>query len=84
VTGAPLHRAELRDPTERLSSDDQATQRDAEFLDRAMLQQRARAAAAPKRTSGVCMNCGERCLPLAAYCDADCRLDHETREALPR
>lgn len=84
MTAASLSRAELRDPTERLSPDDQATQRDAEFLDRALLNQRLCALSAKAATPGICMNCGERCLPKAVYCDADCRLDHETREALPR
>ena len=77
-------RPELRDPAERLSADDQATQRDAEFLHRAMLQQQLAAAAMPRAVQGVCTNCREACLPLAVYCDEDCRADHEFREARAR
>jgi len=77
-------RAEERDQGERLSADDQATQREAEFLDRALKIQSMRAAATPRGTPGVCMNCRARCLPLAVYCDEDCRGDHEHRQGLPR
>ncbi len=41
--------------------------------------QARRAATGPASTPGVCMNCGEACLPRAVYCDADCRQDHEAR-----
>lgn len=80
----PFTRAAVRDATERLSPDDQATQREAEFLDRALLNQQLCARGAKVSTPGVCMNCGEGCLPLAVYCDEFCREDHETREARPR
>lgn len=71
-----------RDPGERLSEDDQATQREAEFLERALLNQRLAAARQPAAVPGVCTNCGERCLPRAVYCDPDCREDHQARLAL--
>lgn len=32
---------------------------------------------------GRCLNCGEE-IPGACYCDADCKLDHEAREAAQR
>ena len=80
MTFAPPLRPPLRDPAERLSADDQATQREAEFLHRAMLQQQLRAVRVPAAVQGVCTNCGEACLPLAVYCDEDCRGDHEFRE----
>jgi len=80
VTPDPIFRAELeRDQGERLSEDDQATQREAEFLSRALLQQRLRAAGEPAAVQGVCTNCTARCLPLAVYCDPECRTDHEER-----
>ena len=68
-----------RDPSERLSEDDQATQREAEFLARAMLNQKLAAANQPAAVPGVCTNCGEQCLPRAVYCDPDCREDHQVR-----
>lgn len=68
-----------RDPSERLSEDDQATQREAEFIARALLNQRLAAARLPAAVPGVCTNCGERCLPLAVYCDPECRADHQAR-----
>ena len=71
-----------RDPLERLSADDQATQREEEFLADALGEQRRRAEAqAAEARQGVCTNCGEQCLPLAVYCDADCRDDYEKRRA---
>ena len=75
---------EQRDPCERLSADDQATQREAEFLARALLQHDVRAARAVPGVPGVCSNCAARCLPLAVYCDEDCRADHEQREGTRR
>jgi hypothetical protein len=83
VPSAPHIRAELRDPAERLSADDQATQREAEFLERALLRHRLQAEGGQRSISGVvqgvCTNCGEPCLPLAVYCDDECRADHEHR-----
>lgn len=70
-----------RDPTERLSPDDRASQAEAEFLADALLSQRAQARKAAELPRGVCANCGEACLPRAVYCDADCRADHELRMA---
>ena len=73
-------RADLeRDGCERLSADDLATQREAEFLSRALLQQRLRATGEPAAVQGECTNCGERCSPLTVYCDPECREDHEVR-----
>lgn len=67
----------------RLSADDQATQRSEQFLAAALFRQR-RDAAADRRQPGVCASCGERCLPLAVYCDDDCRQEHERRQAILR
>lgn len=66
------------EPSERLSADDQATQRDAEFLAAALARQAVRVAGV-RHVQGVCSNCGVACLPLAVYCDEDCRADHERR-----
>lgn len=66
------------DTSERLSADDMATRREAEFLAAALRVQAGRAAATA-HTPGVCGNCREVCLPLAVYCDEDCRADHEWR-----
>ena len=63
---------------ERLNDDDMATQREAEFLAAAQLRQSQRAAELAS-TPGVCTNCDRACLPLAVYCDEDCRADHEQR-----
>lgn len=61
---------------ERLSADDQATEREALFLAEALEAQRKRAARLAAQP-GVCAFCGEPCLPQAVYCDSDCRFDHE-------
>lgn len=68
-----------RDEPERLSADDLATRREGEFLADALDMQRRRAEAMNRSTPGVCTHCGEVCLPLAVYCDDDCRADHELR-----
>ena len=79
----PTYRAEVeRDQAERLSEDDQAVQREAEFRSLAFLQHRLRAAGQRPAVPGVCTNCDERCLPLAVYCDPECRDDHERRLVL--
>ena len=72
-------RPEPRDPTERVVEDDQAAHRAAEFREHALLNQRLAALRLPAARPGVCTNCLERCLPLAVYCDDDCRADHERR-----
>lgn len=66
------------EPTERLREDDMPQRREEEFRALALRNQQR---AACKRASepGVCTNCGSVCLPLAVYCDADCRDDHEAR-----
>lgn len=63
---------------DRLSEDDQAVAA-SELFRAAALQRRATSVAAGA-VPGTCANCGERCLPMAVYCDADCRDDHERRE----
>lgn len=68
-------------PGERLDETDMAARREAEFLADALEVQRKRAAAAGQVRKGLCMNCGEACMPQAVYCDADCRADHEHRVA---
>lgn len=68
-----------RDTAERLSADDMATVREAEFLADALASRQLAAARLGARPAGLCANCGEACLPTAAYCDADCRADHEHR-----
>lgn len=67
------------DPHERLSADDQATQREGQFLAAALAAQ-AQHAARQRHTPGTCANCAARCLPLAVFCDEDCRADHEHRQ----
>jgi hypothetical protein len=82
MTLSPRHAPGLeveRDASERLSADDMATIREAEFLADALTHQRLSADRMAGRSPGVCSNCGEPCLPTAAYCDADCRADHEHR-----
>jgi hypothetical protein len=69
-----------RDPAERLSSDDLATRREAEFLAQALQVQAANAYRVRARP-GLCTNCGDACAPLAVYCDEECRGDHEGRVA---
>lgn len=66
------------DPSERLSADDMASRREAEFLARALAAQ-AQAARVPGAVAGTCSNCGARCLPRAVYCDEECQQDHEWR-----
>lgn len=69
------------DPNERLSADDMATQREGQFL-AAALQAQRRAAQVPSRQPGVCANCGHGVSLLLAYCDDECRADHEHRQAV--
>ena len=71
-------RADGVDPTERLSPDDMATLREQQFLAAALARQRA---SRPQRRAqpGVCEICRAVCLPLAVYCDEDCRADHQHR-----
>jgi hypothetical protein len=66
---------------ERLTGDDLATRREEEFLQVALRDQQRRGARSLS-TPGLCSNCGEACLPLAVYCDADCREDHEARQRM--
>lgn len=68
-----------RDQCEVRTADDQATDREVEFRELALLNQRLAAAREPRAVPGVCTNCGEQCLPLAVYCDRECRADHEHR-----
>ena len=64
---------------ERLSADDMATRREAEFLADALMAQQLRATGGALVKQGLCTNCGAACAPRAVYCDADCRADHERR-----
>lgn len=68
---------DLTDPTERLSADDMATQREAQFLADALLAQQLKAAGGMAVLPGVCTWCQQRCPARAVYCDTDCRADHE-------
>jgi hypothetical protein len=63
--------------TDRLSADDMATQREAEFLADALLAQQLKAAGGMSVLPGVCTYCRQRCMARTVYCDADCRADHE-------
>lgn len=82
MTPGPDSTRDERDQAERLSADDMATRREGEFLEAALQAQRAGAAlaAAQAGATGRCANCGERCAPLARYCDDECRADHEQRQ----
>mgnify|MGYP003342453073 FL=1 len=67
-----------REPEERLASpDDMATRREEQFLQAALAAHRP----GPGAPKGRCANCGASCMPLAVYCDPDCRADHEERLA---
>lgn len=86
VPGVFVSRADVAgcaDDSERLSADDMATLREAQFLAAALAHQR-QLSAAPQRQPGVCRFCDARCLPLAVYCDEDCRADHEQRTEVLR
>lgn len=72
-----LGAAEPNDPTERLSADDQATQREAEFLAHALLAQQLKARNGLAVQQGVCTWCQQACMPRTVYCDSECRADHE-------
>lgn len=65
---------------ERLNEDDQAQRTADRFLEAAIGEHQRQAARAPRAEPGTCANCGERCLPAAPYCDADCREDHGARQ----
>lgn len=67
------------DTTERLGPDDMATMHTEQLFNAAMLDHQRAVAKVPASEPGVCTNCGEACLPLAVYCDDDCRSDHEQR-----
>lgn len=72
------------DATELLRNDDVAALCAEQLLNAAMLDHVRTAGAAPTSRGGVCTNCGEVCLPLAVYCDSDCRDDHEERLQVQR
>ncbi len=73
------------DGTERLSADDQATLREQQFQASALQrQQRAAALAAQRQRQGTCAYCAAACLPLAVYCDDDCKADHERMLSIRR
>lgn len=82
-TGPADGSGDVPDPAERLSADDMATAREAQFLAQALSVQR-QAAKAQQHRQGVCASCGERCLPLAVYCDDDCRIEHERVQGILR
>lgn len=67
------------DVDERLGEDDMATRREEEFLAAALRSHQLQVAAKKRSAPGVCLNCDAGCSPLAIYCDALCREDHETR-----
>jgi len=72
-----------RQMCELVSESDLAAMRDAQFVDAAL--SRVQAAAAERQsTPGVCSNCGEPTAGGQIYCDADCRGDHESRQAIQR
>lgn len=77
MTGAQLV-DDGADRTERMGADDMATRREAEFL-AAALRHQAQRARGVQHVPGVCSNCGAACPAELAYCDADCRADHEAR-----
>lgn len=69
------------DAAERLSPDDMATRREAEFLADAMAGHQ-RAAGASGVPRGVCAYCGRQCLLSTwVYCDTQCREEHEEQLA---
>jgi hypothetical protein len=70
------------DTTERLSADDMATRREAEFLGAAL--RKARQQHQAPVATGRCAWCGERCEPPALHCDAECRADHERQQDVLR
>lgn len=66
---------------ERLADDtDRAARVSDQLASDALASHRARVArAAAEQRAGTCTNCGERCLPMAVFCDVDCREDYERR-----
>lgn len=70
------------DAADRLSPEDQAAARDAQFLDMALAEQRLRAEGGAVYQRGRCANCDAPIDPTRVYCDADCRADHEHRLAV--
>ncbi len=72
------------DTTERLSADDMATLHAEQHLQAAHLAQARMSRSLPASAAGVCTNCGAPCLPLAVYCDDECRADHEHRLRVQR
>ena|GEM_PF-1126230 len=68
---------------ERLSADDLASRLEGQALASALAKHRT-AAAGLRRQPGICANCSETCLPLAVYCDDECRGEHERRVQILR
>lgn len=64
-------------PDERLSPEDMASRREEEDRADALAAHELRARGGVLIVRGVCTWCGQRCPPLAVYCDADCRSGHE-------
>jgi hypothetical protein len=67
------------DGADRLSADDMATLREGQFLAAALARQAAAGAVRTGRP-GWCAWCTSACLPLAVYCDDECRRDHEANQ----
>lgn len=75
-----------RPEAERFADEsDRAAAIDAQIQAGAIEAHRVRQALADARhRQGTCSNCGATCLPLAVYCDKDCREDDEKRLAAHR
>ena len=73
-----------RDTSERLSPDDTASLREAEFLEAALCGHRAKVEKAGAVANGECANCGQPLPSDWVYCDQDCKDDHEHRLVIER
>ena len=72
------HDCDHADTTERLSPDDMATLREGQFLSAALARQQ-KVGAVRVGKPGLCTWCTSQCLPLAVFCDAECRSEYEQR-----
>jgi hypothetical protein len=64
-------------PDERLSAEDMASRREEENRAAALDAQALRAQGGGLIVRGYCVWCQRICPPLAVYCDAECRSEHE-------
>jgi hypothetical protein len=75
-----------RPEAERFSDESDRASAIAEAMNTAAIEahREQRARVESRQRAGTCTNCKAPCLPLAVYCDTECRADDEKRQAASR